>query len=69
MHSQQALIRVSFIQTTVFIEKGLSSGEAGARAAGNCGFRTCMSRKLEPRPLCQIRHEFFKGADATTKDK
>lgn len=29
MHSQQALIRVSFIQTTVFIEQGLSSGEQG----------------------------------------
>lgn len=25
MHSQQALIRDSFIQTTVFIERGLSS--------------------------------------------
>lgn len=27
VHSQQALIGVSFIQTTVFIEQGLSSGE------------------------------------------
>lgn len=29
VHSQQALIRVSFIQTTVFIEQGLSSGGQG----------------------------------------
>lgn len=29
VHSQQALIRVSFIQTTVFIEQGLSSREQG----------------------------------------
>lgn len=29
VHSQQALIRVSFIETTVFIEQGLSSGGQG----------------------------------------
>lgn len=29
VHSQQALIRASFIQTTVFIEHGLSGGGSG----------------------------------------
>lgn len=29
MHSQQALIRVSFIETTVFIEQGLSGRGRG----------------------------------------
>lgn len=33
VHSQQALISVSFIETTAFIEQGLHSG--GARGSGN----------------------------------
>lgn len=35
VHSQQALIRISFIQTAVFIEHGLSVRGPRARAAAN----------------------------------
>lgn len=54
MHSQQALIRVSFIQTTVFIEQGLSSREQGSCC---CKLHfSHKSRKLGLKLRHQIRH-------------